>query len=119
MLKKLAKVFIFSAATYYFLLPSVSFAREYAYYLYLKNFETEIVVNKDSSLLVTEKITADFNSLPDKHGIFRILPTQTRTTEKTVKTPVELISITDFNGQPLRYSTIKNSIFDASGSFEL
>lgn len=110
MFKKTIKIFIFSIIIYCFFVPSVSFSREYVYDWYIKYFETEIVANKDSSLLITEMITADCGNAPDKHGIFRILPTQIRTTEKTIETPVELISITDFNDRPLKYSTIKNSI---------
>ena len=45
----------------------------------IKDFQSTITVNKDSSLLIEEKITADADSLPDKHGIFRVLPTQTKT----------------------------------------
>jgi len=89
-------------------MPSVSWAREYIVDWYIKDFETEIIVNRDSSLLITERITADCGNLPSKHGIFRILPTQIKTTEKTIKTPVELVSITDFIGRPLKYSTIRS-----------
>jgi len=73
---------------------------------YIKNFQTEIVANKDSSLLITENITADCGNLPDKHGIFRVIPTQVKTDQGTFKTPIELVSITDFNGNPYKYQTI-------------
>ncbi len=72
---------------------------------YLKNFESEIKVNKDSTLLVTEKITADCGNASGKHGIFRTLPTVFRTTDKTIAMPIELLGITDFNGNSLHYST--------------
>ncbi|OGC81709.1 MAG: hypothetical protein A2V81_00450 [Candidatus Abawacabacteria bacterium RBG_16_42_10] len=74
---------------------------------YIKDFQTEIIVNKDSTLFVTEKITADAGNLPDKHGIFRILPTfYQKTVEERVPLLVELISITDFSGEAHPYSTI-------------
>src|SRR4030042_4509702 len=76
---------------------------------YIKDFQSEIIVNKDSSLTVIEKIIADCGNLPDKHGIFRILPTRAKTTEGTIYNSIELISITDFNGNPLKYSTIKKN----------
>ena len=76
---------------------------------YVQDFYTEITVNKDSSLLVTENIIADCGDLPDKHGIFRIVPTQATTPDKTISTPIELVSITDFNGAPYKYTTIKNN----------
>jgi uncharacterized membrane protein len=75
---------------------------------YIKDFKSEIVVNKDSSLSITEDITADCGNLLDKHGIFRILPTQMKVNNNLVKTPVKLESITDFNGNKLKYSVTKD-----------
>jgi uncharacterized membrane protein len=76
---------------------------------YIHNFESEIIVNNDSSLTITENITADCGNLSGKHGIFRVLPTQINTTDRgTIKTPVKLISITDFNGKRHEYSTIND-----------
>jgi len=68
------------------------------------------VVNKDSTLTITESMLADCGNLLDKHGIFRVMPTQIQTTEGIIKTPIELISITDFFGTPLKYSTLKDSL---------
>jgi hypothetical protein len=80
-------------------------ARENVNYWYIKDFQTEIIVNADSSLLITERIVADCGNATGKHGIFRVLPSQIRTTDgKVFKTPIKLISITDFNGKPLEYS---------------
>lgn len=76
---------------------------------YIKDFEIEIRVNKDSSLLITERITADCGNLPEKHGIFRVLPTQTETEEGVFKTPIKLISITDFDSNSYKYQTIRDS----------
>lgn len=103
------KKILILAVLIYFLLPSGIFARENVYDWYIKNFDTEITVNKDSSLFITEKITADCGNASGKHGIFRVLPTQIKTNEEIIKTPVELTSITDFNGKPLKYTTIKDS----------
>lgn len=75
---------------------------------YIKNLETDIIVNKDSSLLITENITADCGDLPDKHGIFRVLPTEIKTEKGIFKNPIELVSITDFQGNSYKYQTIKN-----------
>jgi uncharacterized membrane protein len=76
---------------------------------YIKDFQSTITVNADSSLFIEEKIIADCGNLPDKHGIFRILPTQIKTERETIKTPVELVSITDFNQKPINYSESKDS----------
>lgn len=76
---------------------------------YIKDFQSTIRVNTDSSLLVEEKIVADCGDLPDKHGIFRVVPLETKTEKGTVKAPVKLISITDFDGQPIKYSETKDN----------
>jgi len=74
---------------------------------YIKNFDTEIILNKDSSAEIIEKITADCGDLPNKHGIFRIVPEKIKIKDrKEIKTPVKLISITDFSGKPYKYKTI-------------
>lgn len=73
---------------------------------YIKSFTSEITVNTDSSLDITEKIEADCGNLANKHGIFRILPTAySPSSGQWVNTPVELKSITDFKGTPYQYST--------------
>ena len=75
---------------------------------YIKDFKTEIIVNEDSSLEITEKIVADCGNLPNKHGIYRILPTQVYATDKSINTPIKLESITDSNGSSLKYSESQN-----------
>ena len=75
---------------------------------YIKDFKTEITVNEDSSLEITENIMADCGNLPNKYGIYRILPTQVYATDKPISTPIKLESITDFNGSPLKYSESQN-----------
>src|SRR3990172_3074376 len=83
-----------------FFVPFRVSARENVDYWYIKDFQSEIRVNLDSSLDITEKITADCGGCFGKHGIFRILPTQVQATDKEViKTPIELQSITDFRGR--------------------
>lgn len=77
---------------------------------YIDSLQSTVQINKDSSLLITEIITADCGNLPDKHGIFRILPTQVKTDKGIYKTPIELVSITNLEGIPYRYQTIKNSM---------
>lgn len=76
---------------------------------YIRDFQSDIVVNKDSSLDITEKIVADCGNLPDKHGIFRVLPLfYQKTASEKVKTPIKLTSITDFNDASYNYSTSYN-----------
>ena len=72
---------------------------------YVKDLQTEIVVNPDSSLTITENILADCGNLPDKHGIFRVLPKKYKTVDGTFNLPIKLLSITDKDGNKLNYST--------------
>jgi uncharacterized membrane protein len=89
----------------FFVLPITSFARTAVYDWYIQNLDTKIIVNTDSSLDITERITADCGNAPGKHGIFRILPEQIRLDDGSViKTPVKLISITDENGAPYHFA---------------
>ncbi len=75
---------------------------------YIKDFQSDIIVNLDSSLTITERITADCPACTNKHGIFRVLPTKTKTPEESISTPIKLLSITDFKGNNLPHSESKN-----------
>lgn len=72
---------------------------------YIQDFTAIFVINEDSSMTVTEKITADCGNLSGKHGIFRILPKYANTTAGKIHYPIKLLSITDENGQDRKYST--------------
>ena len=99
------KIFFSLVLSLVFLFPFYSQARTNINDWYIKDFQSEIKVNKDSTLLITENITADCGNLSNKHGIFRVLPTVWKTTSGEVEQPVELISITDFNGNKINYTT--------------
>lgn len=93
-----------------FLLAGNSFARENVTDWYIKRFDSQIVVNRDSSLIVTEKIVADCGQAIGKHGIFRVLPYRINIEGRgEIKTPIDLISITDENGVKYEYTQSKNS----------
>ncbi len=81
-------------------------ARENVDYWYIKDFQTEIIVNKNSTAKITERITADCGKAK-KHGLFRAMPTKFKTKERTYYLPIRLISITDFEGKSIKYETIK------------
>ncbi len=91
------------------LVPKISLARENVTDWYIKDFDSQIIINKDSSLDITEKITADCGQAVGKHGIFRILPTQVNIEGKKIQLPVELLNITDAKGQKYEYQASKNS----------
>jgi len=67
----------------------------------IKNFDSEILVNQDTSLEVSEKIKVFFSQ--PKHGIFRIIPIIYSTPIKTIKARFKVISITDEKGNPYPY----------------
>lgn len=78
-------------------------ARESVTDWYIKNLQTTIVVNADSSLDITENILADCGDLPGKHGIYRVLPKKYKTVSGTFNLPTNLVSITH-NGIKANYS---------------
>jgi uncharacterized membrane protein len=99
---------IFFLFLFFFSFTCYSSARENVSYWYIKDFRTTLNLNKDSTLLVEEKIIADCGHAKDKHGIFRVLPTRVEIEGQEVITPIELISITDFNDNSVEYSVINN-----------
>lgn len=91
------------------ILPASARNREEIYDWYIKDFDSEILVNRDSSLEITETILADCGNVPDKHGIFRILPMEVDIDGRgKVKTPVDLVSIKDLEGNDYEYSESTN-----------
>lgn len=91
-------------------LGTVQAARENVTDWYIQKIDAEFVVSADSTMVVTENITADCGNLPDKHGIFRVLPTKIyKTANEEIETPIYLKSITDFNGVPYKYQETKDS----------
>jgi len=98
-------IFIFG----FLLFVNQSSARDYVYDWYVKDFSTEIKVNLDSSLDITEIIVADCGDLNDKHGIFRVLLTKYKTKDGNYLLPITLKSITDENNKAYKYSKERKS----------
>jgi uncharacterized membrane protein len=77
----------------------------------IDNFDTQIQLNADSSAKINETLRVDCGNLPDKHGIFRILPTKLyRATQVWPYTPIKLISITNGTGKPYNFETINDKL---------
>lgn len=109
MFRKIIKGMLFFIAASFIPLDD-SFARENVTDWYIQDFNSEIVVNKDSSLNITETIVADCGTGLDKHGIFRILPEKVTIEGKgNIKTPVKLIGITDLRGNDYNYAEIRDN----------
>lgn len=76
----------------------------------ITNFDTTIKLNTDSSAQINERIIFDCTRCVDKHGIFRIIPTQSKKSDGTkIKNNIKLISITDQNGQRVKFSQTNNN----------
>jgi uncharacterized membrane protein len=105
---KLKILFVLIFISAFFLNMRLVSARENVNDWYIKEFDSNIIVNKDSSLDISEKITADCGNAQGKHGIFRILPESINVKGEKIKTPIELVNITDFNSNPLRYLESRN-----------
>jgi len=89
---------------------SVVLAAEPVYDSVIRDFKSTIQVHTDASLLIKEELSVDSGRLKNKHGIFRSLPTQAPYSEGVFnKTPVKLVSITDFDGNPYTYETVNDA----------
>jgi len=70
---------------------------------WIDSYSTDIQVNNDSTLTITETITANF-SQEEHHGIYLLVPTNiTKEDGKTESVRFDLISVTDENGNQLQY----------------
>lgn len=68
----------------------------------ISNFESKIILEKDTSLKVEERIQVNFE-VP-KHGIFRIIPLVYSSGLKTIKAKIKVISVTNEQGQIIPYT---------------
>ena len=86
---------------------------------YIQDFQADFYLNADSTMRVVEKISADCGNLPDKHGIFRVLPYEQKIQNgSTYKTPIQLNSITDFKGKNYSFETSRD-IFNKTISWKI
>jgi len=73
---------------------------------WIDSYNTQIAVQTDSTLLITETITANFSE-EAHHGIYRIIPKYMAQEDGSLeKLRIKLISITDEDGEKYDYSTI-------------
>lgn len=68
----------------------------------INRFQSEIIVNRDSSLEVKETIDVEFHR--PKHGIYREIPYRyTDELGRTIKTPLKVVSVTDGSGRRWKF----------------
>lgn len=76
----------------------------------IHQFSSNIQINQDTSLTVTERIEAEF--VRPKHGIFRVIPVVYSARGKTIRAKLEILSVSDESDNPYQYETsrLKQSI---------
>ncbi len=72
----------------------------------ITTFHSDITVSEDSSFMVKETIVVKFDGL--KHGIYREIPFRyTDERGNTIKTPLDILSVTDESGKDWKYKVSK------------
>ena len=69
----------------------------------INNFESNVVINKDTTLTVDERIETHF-TVP-KHGIFRIIPVYYTANGRSINSKLTVTSVTSDQGTPIHYDT--------------
>ncbi len=68
----------------------------------IKNFHSEITINRDGTVNVREDIEYDFQ-YAERHGIYRDIPYKYDYGYKRYSIRLDVNSVTDFNGDPYKY----------------
>ncbi len=68
----------------------------------IRNFSSDITINRDSSIDVVERITVDFANA-QRHGIYCIIPVQYSRHNASYTLPLTVESVTDNAGSALNY----------------
>lgn len=74
----------------------------------IKNFESAIRIQSDGTILVTEDIEYDFE-YAQRHGIYRDIPYKYDYGYKRYSIKIDVNDITDFSGNPYKYSVSRSS----------
>jgi hypothetical protein len=72
----------------------------------IRNFSTDITVNRDSTINIVERIDYDFGPV-SHHGIFRDIPYRYKTTLGSQTANISDINVTDENGDTYPFTTTK------------
>lgn len=100
MKKILLALFIFGAVFWFSSMPALAYGWE------INQFDADINIYEDSSILVTEKIQVYFDY--EKHGIYRDIPVKYENKYgDNFKLRLDVISVEDENGNPYEYELMK------------
>jgi len=103
--KKLSCILYHASYIVIFILTILTFTA-YAQDFTINKFHADISINEDSSFAVKEIIDVEFHRL--KHGIYREIPFKYIDERgNTIKTPLEVLSVTDESGNEWKYKTKK------------
>lgn len=67
----------------------------------IESFDTQITINQDTSITVTERIEVNFDEA--RHGIFRDIPVRYSNRTRLINADFDLISVTNAEDRPVRY----------------
>jgi len=70
----------------------------------IRSFDSQVKLEKDSTLNVIETIVMDFQGA-SRHGIYRDIPIKYERYKNTYSVYLKILSITDENSNPLQYQT--------------
>jgi len=95
-------IFILIAICFCFFAAGIASAQDFT----INDFDVFIAVNQDSSFTVKETLTVEFHR--QRHGIYRDIPyIYTDSTGGTLKTPTDVISVTDASRANVPYRVIR------------
>ena len=93
-------ILILSLNLILFVLPAL------AQYFTINKFHSDIMINKDSSILVQETIDVEFHQ--SRHGIYREIPFKYKDEfGKIITTPLRVLSVKDESGKAWKYQVKK------------
>jgi len=78
----------------------------FAQYFTINKFHSDIMIHRDSSIVVRETIDVEFHQ--SRHGIYREIPFKYRDEfGKVIATPIRVLSVTDASGKTWKYQVKK------------
>ncbi len=90
-------IFLFFCLGIFFIVPGSVSAQDFT----INDFKANILINPDSSFTVDEILTVEFHR--PRHGIYREIPyIYTDSLGRNIRTPTEVLSVRDGNGNKLR-----------------
>jgi uncharacterized membrane protein YgcG len=85
----------------------LSISPAFAQYFTINKFHSDIMINRDSSIVVKETIDVEFHQ--SRHGIYREIPFKYRDEfGKVIMTPIKVLSVTDESGKKWKHQVHKS-----------